>query len=295
MTKKPVLVMVKGLPASGKTTYARTLVDKGYVRVNKDDLRAMMHNSKWSKGNEKQVLYARDTAVRNALFNGQNVIVDDTNFAPGHEATLRQIAQDTESNFEAVVIDTPLEECIKRNENRANKVPVSVIVTMHSRYIAAPNTPEKPEYEDDLEECIIVDVDGTLAHIATGPDGTVRSVYDATRAGEDSVDDAVSSVVAMAYSHGYKVIILTGRGLYEGHLEATKAWLDSNGINYDEIYSRKVGDDRKDTEVKSDLYTEHIKGKYNVKFVFDDRPSVCRMWRSKGLPTFQVGDVHNEF
>ena len=295
MTKRPKLLMLKGLPASGKSTHARTLVDQGYVRVNKDDLRAMMHNSKFSRGNEKEILNARDLIIMRNLQDRISVVVDDTNFESKHQETLQKIAEQYDADFEVLFIDTPLEECIKRNEQRANKVPISVITKMHNRHIAALRYKEPVKYDDNLEECIIVDVDGTLAHLAAGPNGTVRDIYDASRAHEDRVDDAVSSVVAMAYQNGYKVIILTGRGRDEGHLEVTKTWLDENGISYDEIYSRAVGDERPDTEVKEELYNQHIKGRYNVKFVIDDRPSVCRMWRSIGLFTFQVGDVHHEF
>ena len=57
------LLMLRGLPASGKSTYAKELADKGWIRVNKDDLRAMLNNSNWSKGNEKRVLKLRDDII----------------------------------------------------------------------------------------------------------------------------------------------------------------------------------------------------------------------------------------
>ncbi len=55
----PSLLMLKGLPASGKSTYARKLVadsqshKRKWKRANKDDLRAMIDDSNWSKTNEK--------------------------------------------------------------------------------------------------------------------------------------------------------------------------------------------------------------------------------------------------
>lgn len=282
----PTLLMLKGLPASGKSTYARELVEKeGYVRVNKDDLRAMMNNGKWSNANELQILDTRNDIVSYLLADGNSVVVDDTNFAPMHEEKLSLIAAAYGAKFEVKLINTPLEECISRNERRANKVPLNVITDMYNKYLA----PEvkKVEYNDKLEEAIIVDVDGTLSHI------NGRNVYDASLAMGDSLDDAVGSVVNMAYGHGYKVIILTGR--HSGHIGVTQGWLKEKGVNYDEIYSRTEGDNRKDTEVKKELYEAHIKDKYNVKYVIDDRPSVCRMWRAEGLKTLQVGDPHKEF
>ena len=286
-TKKPKVLMLKGLPASGKSTYAKELVDKeGYVRVNKDDLRAMMDLGKWSKSNEKRILTVRDSIIRYALTEGKSVVVDDTNFHESHKTTLQEMAENFQVNFEVLFIDTPLEDCIKRNEARANKVPVSVIVDMYNKYIA-PLRDEVIEYDDKLKETIIVDVDGTLAHI------TDRNPYDASRAMDDLLDDAVSNIVAMAYGHGYHITILTGR--HSGHLQVTKDWLKKHGVEYDSIYCRTEGDNRPDTEIKKELFDAHIRGKFNVKYVIDDRPSVCRMWRSLGLKTLQVGDPHKEF
>lgn len=288
---RPIILMLQGLPGSGKTTYARELVDDGWVRVNKDDLRAMMDNSKWGKTNEKRVLEIRDTIIRSAINDKKNVVVDDTNFDPRHIESLSEQAQNLEANFQTKYFDTPLEDCISRNAQRAKPVPVSVIMKMYNQYVA-PMKGERAvkEYDENLEECIIVDVDGTLAHISGS---NPRNPYDASRALEDTLDDAVASVVGMAYDHGYKVIILTGR--HSGHLDVTTEWLELNGIEYDEIYCREEGDVRQDTIVKEELYRTHVEPRFNVKYVIDDRPSVCRMWRSIGLKTLQVGDPHVEF
>lgn len=284
MTKK--LLMLQGLPASGKSTYAKELEATGkWVRVNKDDIRKEFFPDYTFK-NEKDVVYIEDSEIIAELRDGNSVVVDDTNFNPKHEARLRKIAREEGAEFHVKVIDTPFEECIKRNKKRPNSVPLEVIMDMYRKYIA-PNVEKKIEYDESLEECIIVDVDGTLAHI------TDRNPYDASRAGDDTLDDAVSSVVAMAYQNGYKVIVLTGR--HAGHLGVTKDWLEAKGVNYDEIYCRDEEDKRPDYIVKEELYRQHIEGKYNVKMVIDDRPSVCRMWRSIGLKTLQVGDPHHEF
>ena len=54
-------------------------------------------------------------------------------------------------------------------------------------------------------------------------------------------------------------------------------------------------DQRSDVVVKEELFNSHVRGKYNPWLVIDDRPSVCRMWRSLGLKVLQVGDPHVEF
>lgn len=276
----PKLVMLRGLPASGKTTYAKQLVDKGWVRVNKDDLRAMLHNSKFSKSNEAFILSLRDEIIIRALVNGNNVVVDDTNLDPKHACQFQSIAQEFMADYEEKFFDTDIMTCIERNKNRENSVPEKVIYDMYSRYLM-PKLPYTVPYDDTKEECIIVDVDGTLSHISDG-----RSPYDASRASNDVLDDAVSSIVAMGYQNGYKVIVLTGREAK--NREVTENWLIENGVPFDELYTRADGDYRKDAIVKQELYETHIKNRFNVKFVLDDRNQVVDMWREIGLKCLQV-------
>ena len=281
------LIMLRGLPASGKTTWATEAARNGrYSVVSKDTIREL-HFPNYRRKDEREVVRMEDHLIEESLSDGHSVIVDDTNLNPIHKKRLRNLAEAHAAEFHIKDFDVPLEECIQRNIKRGMKVPTSAIVEMHNKYI---DPPKKVEYNDDLDECIVVDVDGTLAHIDSS---NPRNVYDASRACEDILDDAVSSIVNMAYGHGYKIIILTGR--HSGHLDVTKEWLEEKGVNYDEIYSRTEGDRRADTIIKEELYREHIEGKYNVKYIIDDRPSVIRMWQSLGLKTLIVGNPWIEF
>lgn len=287
VTKNPKLLCLRGLPGSGKTTYARELAQKGWVRVNKDDLRAMLNDGKFSKQNESYVIALRDEIIISSLVHGKNVVVDDTNLDPKHLIAFESIAGEFLSDFEIRFFDVDVKECIRRNRLRDKPVPDKVIYQMYERYLK----PQPPvvEYDDNKEECIIVDIDGTLAHIADG-----RSPYDASRAMNDSLDDAVSVITAMFYNHGYKVIILTGR--HEEHREVTEQWLEENGVEYDELYTRmeddvdEKGNQLDDKIVKERLYRTHVEPRFNVKFVLDDRNRVVDMWRSIGLKCLQVAE-----
>ena len=279
------LLMLKGLPASGKTTHAKELEEQGWFRANKDDIRTE-YFPEWTFKDEKDVIVIQSMMIVNALDVGLSVVVDDTNFHPKHEERLTLIARNRDVELETLFIDTHPEECIRRNSKRQKSVPIGAITSMYDKYIA-PLREEKVEYDDSLKEAIIVDMDGTLANIGD------RSPYDSSRADIDTVNDSVASVLSMAYGHGYEVIILTGR--HGEDLPVTEKWLEENNINYDQILIRAEGDTRKDYIVKRELYDNNIRGKYNVKFVMDDRPQVCREWRRIGLPVLQVGDPHNEF
>jgi hypothetical protein len=70
----------------------------------------------------------------------------------------------------------------------------------------------------------------------------------------------------------------------------TEKWLQQYEVNYASLYMRKTGDMRKDSIMKDEIYRQHIEGKYNVKFVLDDRQQVVDMWRGLGLTVFQVDE-----
>lgn len=293
------LTMTKGLPASGKSTWAKEQVlksDGKVKRVNKDDMRAMIDNSIWSKENEANILKVRDSIISNYLLSGYDVICDDTNLTPNHEARLREIATEHGAEFEIKsFLSVPLGTCIARNAQRVNPVPENFIRSMYKYHVknkAEVKPYVKPPYNPDLPNCIIVDIDGTLAHI----DG--RSPYDYSKVGTDIVDENVRDILyrydggnAYGISDTY-IIIVSGRDVTCE--QETIDWLAENNIPYSEIYMRdpelkdEKGNKLDDTIIKKQIYEEWIKDRYNVRFVLDDRDRVVKMWRDQGLKVLQV-------
>jgi predicted kinase len=274
------LLMLKGLPASGKSTYAKQLVrDQEYYRVNKDDLRAMVHDSRWGKEREKFILHWRDEIVKDSLGGLKNVVVDDTNFAGVHEVTLRAIAAAYKAKFEVKFFDTPVEECIQRDLLRPNSVGSKVIMQMYNQYLK-PVSAEPPAVNPELPWAVLCDIDGTLAHMVN------RGPHDASEYLEDEKDERVHWAFARL-AQGASRIIWSGRSAE--YRADTEKWLADHGITYDLLLMRSAGDVRKDSIVKRELYEQHIKGKYNVRLVLDDRNQVVDMERDElGLRVFQV-------
>lgn len=271
------LIMTKGLPGSGKTTWAKA---QNAYRVNKDDLRTMMNNGKWSHINETYVLMIRDAIVRMHLADKNDVIVDDTNLHPKHEAALRQIAQEFDATFEVKDFsDVPLEECIKRDQKRSNYVGEKVIKNMWKQYFQ-PKV-EVVEREPYLPDAIICDIDGTLALFGDA------NPYDRDFS-KDQLNHNVWRVLMRTSQTDHKVIVVSGRmGKYK---QQTKDWLSKNVVPCDALFMRPTDDVRKDVEIKKEIYEKHIKGKYNVLCVFDDRDQVVEMWRAQGLTCLQVAN-----
>ena len=158
----------------------------------------------------------------------------------------------------------------------------------------------------EKEKAIIVDVDGTLANMSgiRGPfewdkvyldkphQDVIDLVKDLAGLGYEDYSDNSDACPECGYSDRmnfapkYKIIITTGRdGVCE---KATKKWLAEHGVPFDEFFIRPAGNNEKDSVIKSRIYMDHIRPKYDVKFVIDDRNQVVDMWRSLGLRVLQV-------
>lgn len=276
------IILTKGLPASGKSTWAKKQVAEYpalYKRINKDDLRAMIDDSEWSKQNERFILRCRNILVENALQEGFNVIVDDTNFAPVHEETMKEIAKKyPDVEVEVKTFDTPLAECIIRDKNRPNPVGEKVIRRMWTQYLK----PQLRSYQPARIEVIICDIDGTIAQM----DG--RSPYDEAKVKTDIPVRPIIEILNTFKKQkvSFEVILLSGR--HDSCRADTEAWLQENRVNYDHLFMRKSDDNRPDYIVKKELFQENIENKYNVLFVLDDRNQVVDLWRSLGLRCLQV-------
>ena len=146
--------------------------------------------------------------------------------------------------------------------------------------------------DKELPWCQIYDIDGTLAIRGE------RGPYDWDRVGEDTVNETVAYLITSYLSSCGEDDLLFVSGRKEVCKKLTQSWMYKH-VRYmpDEssVFMRKNDDNRDDVIVKEGMYNEHIKGKYRVRLVVDDRPKVCRMWRSLGLPVFQVGDPDVEF
>jgi len=97
------IIFLKGLPASGKSTWAKQYCIENLfvVRLNKDDIREELGNPPWSKGFENKVLTLEKIRGIEALMSGNSIIVDDTNFSGKHKNYWMKISTFTEdSEFE---------------------------------------------------------------------------------------------------------------------------------------------------------------------------------------------------
>lgn len=117
------LIITRGLPASGKTTWAKELIAEtgsGTVRVNRDDLRASLFGIEGigTFEQEQTITVAQKAAVRELLRAGVNVIVDDTNLRAKYARAWADLAVQEGAGFSVYDMGTPVDECVKRDAQR---------------------------------------------------------------------------------------------------------------------------------------------------------------------------------
>lgn len=280
------LTIMKGLPASGKSTKAQEIIraSGNTVRINKDLLRTMLHFDNFNHYNEA---HTRDGARKLAdwyLRSGVNVIIDDTNLNESTLQSWKDLARIHEAKIEyGDCTDVSVEDCIERDSKREKKVGKHVIQKMAMQHL---------DYMKG-ENVVICDLDGTLCNIDHRLHFTKQTPKDWKGFFADIPQDEVrldvlDKLFALEEA-GNKVVFVSARP--EDYRDVTEAWLEKtfNGYNLDKaLIMRESNDKRPDTMVKSDIYDKYLK-KMNIVKVFDDRPSVIRMWREKGLEVEDVG------
>ncbi len=145
------------------------------------------------------------------------------------------------------------------------------------------------------KNCYIFDIDGTLAdctHRLHHVQGKKRD-YDSFYA-DMSKDAPIKATIDLTHALGSPetdILIVSGRP--SNYMYETIKWLNSNGVLYNRTFFRQAGDFRADHIVKKEILDHILKEGYNILAVFDDRPSVVKMWRENGLTCLQ-NEWHGE-
>lgn len=277
------IIIMQGLPASGKSTKAKEIIQEvgNAVRVNRDLLRKMLHFDKWNGHNEAITTLVQRTIVNELLANTQkSVIIDDTNLNPKVLNFWVEYAKTRNLSYEIVAMTTPIEECIHRDWLRQDGVGRDVIINMARKFGL---------YKWELKD-VIVDMDGTLAdithrlhHVQKEPKDW-RSFFLAIE--WDTLRQDVYEKI-MTLSKDNNIVIVSARP--EKYREVTKDWLAENGVPYQTLIMRGDGDRRDDAQVKLDILNTYFR-RDMIECVFDDRPRVIRMWKENGLKVEDVGE-----
>lgn len=307
-----IIKITRGLPGSGKSTLAKAWValqPERRVRVNRDDIRETQGiiGGIGTKAEENLVSVIEKSIVVGAIKEGKDVIIDATHLNDQRIRDWFKLAKiHGVTDVEVLDFDVPVDIAIVRDLDRKNQggryVGAAVIEKMAERakvgnwgelpkapkFTASERFNRRPiaAFDPELPSAYIVDTDGTMAnHVG------IRNPYDTSRYEHDTLHENVARTIwNLEMTHS--IIGVSGRK--EKFRQVTLDWWRSQArVQPDEFYFRKDDDDRSDDVIKAEIYEEHIRGRFNVIGVFDDRGRVLRMWRDKGFTTFAVGDTDN--
>ena len=288
MIKRKLLV-TRGLPASGKSTWAIKYVQENgnTIRINNDSLSNMLFGEAWVPENYKIIDKSRMLLIEKHLADGKHdIIVDNTNLTEKNIVAYQKLAD--EHGYVLEIKDfrhVPVETCIARNRARLNAVPDKVIYEMYRTHVY--KEPVPLPIDPTLPNAIIVDIDGTIAKMVT------RGCYENTAEKylEDEPIEQVLNIVRR-YISDHTVIFLTGR--QDSVREATEQWLEQKaGFKKGSyhLFMRTAGKRQiADFVFKREVAQNEIIGKYNISFWIEDRIRNVEMARQLGITAIQVGE-----
>jgi predicted kinase len=284
------LTIMRGVSGSGKSTRARQIADATNAQiVSRDDIRLGIFNTEFDPAIEDRVSVFEKSAIEGFLRAGIDVISDNTNIEWKYVKATAKIGHRQGADVRVEVVDAPLHVCLARNSLRAlvggRDVPESIIRKQHDRFQGTRNNVLDPVAElipydgtPGKEAAIMVDIDGTLAKMIN------RGPYDWLRVEEDEAMGRIVELVNVL-SDEFRIIVMSGRDAV--CRQQTINWLDKH-IFFDNLFMRPEKDMRADNIVKAELFNDHVRDNYDVKFVLDDRQQVVDMWRAMGLTCLQV-------
>lgn len=143
--KNNKLIMMMGLPASGKSTMSEKLAEKGYIIHSSDSIRLEFGLALDEKEKTFDLLYKR---VKEDLIAGKNVIYDATNLVKKNRITFLDTIKDIPCWKECMFFITPVDICKERNSKRtSNYVPEEV----YNRMLNSFKPPSKREGFDKIK------------------------------------------------------------------------------------------------------------------------------------------------
>ena len=296
-TKDPLKILVlQGVPASGKSTFARSLAlkDKSYVIVSRDAIREA-RGEYWIPEHEDYISDIEEFEIRSAIKHNLNPIIDATNLNPKTIAKWKNLAEELNVNIEFKMFEIDFATALERDSKRERSVGKKVLERFFRDYfpnqLKAYYTDDRLKepfypYNDEKEDCIIVDLDGTVC-LHNG-----RSPYDLTRISEDIPNYPLVRFLQELICNKH-IIFLSGREGTDQCRQDTINWLTENICSSDfgykwELLMRDKNNFEPDEIIKERIFHKEIEPKYSVLAIFDDRDKVVKMWRSLGLLCNQV-------
>ena len=150
---RPSLILLVGIPGSGKTTYAKNYIEQNSntIHLSSDAIRKELYGDENIQGNPADVFTLMQKRAVEALNNGQDVIYDATNITRKDRASIINVCPKF-AQIECHIIWASIETCIERDAARDRTVGKDVIDKMLKRFQA-------PYYDEGIDWITIISTD----------------------------------------------------------------------------------------------------------------------------------------
>lgn len=147
----PLMIMLAGLPGSGKSTVAESIRTSGdnekYKPVihSSDGLRKELFGDEATQGDNNKLFTELHKRIKADLIAGKDVIYDATNINKKLRRQFLNELKNISCTPICLCVMTSYETCLKNNEKRERKVPVEVIKRMQMNW-------QPPHYSEGFRE-----------------------------------------------------------------------------------------------------------------------------------------------
>ena len=155
------LFVMIGLPGSGKSFEARKIAEKeNAIIVSSDAIRKEINGDEGDQNNGGKVFEIAKKRLKEALTKGRNVIMDSTNISCKRRIALLGKMKKYATESIAVLMATPFEMCVDRQNLRERKVDVEVITRMYHNF-------QVPYYYEGWDKIEVVYPEQEYVHYTT--------------------------------------------------------------------------------------------------------------------------------
>lgn len=157
------IILVAGLPGSGKSYFAKEYFAKeNRLRINRKEIRKALHEmthfgdpwkeSYYEEKNEYLVKHVERKIFEQLMTNKEKVLIDNNSVTVDSRKQYIDIARTFQKTIGIVFMNTPIQECMKRNGGRPDSVSPMVISNLYSSL-------DLPERNEGFKEVLIISGD----------------------------------------------------------------------------------------------------------------------------------------
>lgn len=258
--KIPILFMMVGLPGSGKSLIANSLIvddDAFRLKTNvysSDALRLELYGDEDFQENNADLFVELHKRIKADLLKGNNAIYDTTNISKKRRAAFLAELKNIPCHKCCVCIMTPYNVCLDFNKARERRVPDEVIRNMYMNW-------NPPDYSEGFDEIRVIFNYGDISE---------RSKYTTAYLfnGEYGIDamSQENDHHALTLGHHCKAAMKYAREHYPDNFNLQVAALfHDNGKVFTKTRTNSKGED----DGQCHYYQHHCVGAYNALFYLD--------------------------